>query len=539
VKIWLSFGILGMTLGLLCACTISPAAVPSAAAPTQISRDASVPPRIFFVDADSGPTKGGPGGLGAPISIFGKGFGAARGTSKVMIGEAEAAKYLVWGSGNAHNKDLDLVVVQPGPIKTGGPIKIIVNGFPSNSDYSFTPQHGNIYYLSPSGSDSKSCSEAAPCATVANAVQIMKPGDIVLLRQGTYREGEIWIRSPQGGSADHPKAIKNYPGEEALMDNAARDFYIDADHITVSGLNFRNGKSLVITGWAGRDQRDNKLINNTFAGKISWAAIEITGHDHTLAGNVCDVSGSSVGTMGHCFYVTQGSNLKILYNFASGAPGYGLHIYDERRESKDFQRVIRDVLVEGNIFKGSRQRSGMVIAMTDAGSYGNHIENVTVRNNIFTMNNHAGLVVLGSSAGIAVYNNTFYQNGLLSLYVDSDPNINGVDIRNNLFFQSQNSNCSSECGNFREAHVQIGAKARNVTLAGNSYHPGKASVLGRMDSNPVTGDVLFVNESAQDFHIRQGSSVIARGSTISSVITDHDGRLRPQGKAYDIGAYEH
>jgi hypothetical protein len=506
---------------------------------TEASPGVTVPPRIFFVDVKTGPAKGGPGGLGLPISIFGKGFGATRSNSRVMIGGAEVAAYLVWGSNNAHNRDLDMIVVQPGPVRSGGPITVIVGGVSSNSDHSFSVSPGNIYYLSPTGSDAKACSEAAPCATVTHAISFMKAGDTLLLRHGTYPEGEIWIRSPEGGLADRPKVIKNYPGEEVLMGNAARDFYVDADHITVSGLNFRNGKSLLVVGWASLNQRDNWLINNTFAGTIGWAAIEITGHDHVLAGNVCDVSGSVVGTMGHCYYVTQGSNLKILYNVASGAPGYGIHIYDERRADKDFQRIIRDVLVEGNILKGSRQRSGMIIAMSDSGGYGNRIENVTIRNNIFSANNHAGLVIQGAASGVSVYNNTFYQNGLQALYLDDNTNIRGVDIRNNLFYQSRNSNCSTECGNMREAHLQIGTNARGVAIAGNSYQPGRATILGGSDSNAVTGEVIFLNEAAQDFHIRAGSSVIDRGLTLPSVVTDHDGRLRPHGAAYDIGAFEY
>lgn len=495
-------------------------------------------PKILFTDVRAGATKGGPGNVGVPIAIFGKGFGATRGNSRVTIGGSEVASYLVWGSNNAHNKDLDMIVVQPGPIHDGGPITVTVNGVSSNSDNSFTPTAGSILFLSPSGSDTKSCSEAAPCATVLHAVSIMKPGDTLLLRGGTYAEGEIWIRSPQGGAKDRPKVIKNYPGEEVLMVNAARDFYVDTDDITVSGLNFRNGKALIAVGWASRDQRDNWFVNNTFAGNIGYAAIEITGHDHLLAGNVCDISGSVVGTMGHCYYITQGSNFKVLYNVASGAPGYGIHVYEERREEKDFQRVIRDVLIEGNILTNSKQRSGMIIAISDAGNLGNRIENVTVRNNIFVGNNHAGLVIEGAIENVAVYNNTFYQNGLLGLYDETTSSVHGVDIRNNLFYQSKNSICSAECGNMEQGHIQIGKNIKGVTVSGNSYHPGRPMIIGGTDTNAITGEVHFVNEAERDFHVRSGSSVIDRGQTLPTVLADHDGKPRPQGTAYDIGAFE-
>ena len=526
---------LKLTLVLAALCTFCRLQLLAAAVP---ATPATVPPRIFFVDVESGPVKGGPGNLGIPISIFGKGFGTARGTSRVLIGGTEVARYLIWGSANAHNRDLDMIVVQPGPIHSPGAITVLVDGNSSNSEHSFAPTTGTFYYVSRTGSDGKSCNESAPCATVGHVISEMKAGDVLLMRQGIYPEGEIWIRSPQGGTVGRPKVIKNFPGEEVTLDNAVRHFYVDADYITVSGLNFRNGKSLLVAGWASLDQRGDRFINNTFAGTIEWAAVDLTGHDHVLAGNVCNVSGSTVGTMGHCYYVSQGSNLQILYNVGSGAPGYGLHIYDERRAEKDFRRVIRDVLVEGNILTGSRQRSGMVLDMSDAGGYGNVIQNVTIRNNIFCANNQAGLVLKGSTQGVSIYNNTFYQNGRQGLYVDNDANIRGIDIRNNLFYQSRNSNCSTECG-MPEAHLQVGPRARDITLIGNSYHPGRAIVLGASDSKAVTGTVSFLNEAMLDFHILNSSATIGRGAPLTAVLTDHDGRLRAAGRAQDTGAFEH
>jgi hypothetical protein len=510
----------------------------SGVATAVVRHDANLEPAVFFVDVEAGPAKGGPNNLGVPISIFGKGFGSERGNSTVTIGDSEAASYLVWGTGKGHNNTLDMIVVQPGPRCKGGPITVTVNGKPSNSDHSFVPNSGNIYFIAPNGSDSKRCSLAAPCSTIANVVPMMKPGDSVLLRGGSYAEGEIWIRAFQSGTPGHPKVIKSYPGEQVYLSNGSRGFTVDADYVTVSGLNFQNGKSLSAVAWASRDQHGDKFIDNTFAGVIGWAAVGIVGHDQLLAGNVCDVSDSSVGTMGHCFYVSDGNNLTILYNIARGAPGYGLHIYDEQRSANDFQRIIRNVVVEGNILRESRQRSGMVVAMSDSGGYGNYIENVIIKNNIFAANSHAGLVLQGVARNVKVYNNTFYQNGCLGLYVENDSHISNVDIRNNLIYQSVNSNSSDDCGGSSRPHVQIGAAARDVTLVRNSYNPGPPLVLGAKDTSAITGDIHFVGVTALDFHVQPPSGTIDSGLTLPDVPTDYDGKRRPQGAGYDIGAFE-
>jgi hypothetical protein len=53
-----------------------------------------------------------------------------------------------------------------------------------------------------------------------------------------------------------------------------------------------------------------------------------------------------------------------------------------------------------------------------------------------------------------------------------------------------------------------------------------------------TTSALFVNGSANDYHLRGGSPAIDTGITVSDVLKDLDGNSRPQGAAYDIGAYE-
>jgi hypothetical protein len=47
-----------------------------------------------------------------------------------------------------------------------------------------------------------------------------------------------------------------------------------------------------------------------------------------------------------------------------------------------------------------------------------------------------------------------------------------------------------------------------------------------------------VNPGSFDFHLQATSPAINAGATIASVTIDHQGTNRPQGGAYDIGAYE-
>jgi hypothetical protein len=496
-------------------------------------------PVVLFTDVEAGPTSGGPGNLGVPISLFGRGFGGGRGTSTVTINGVEVASYLIWGANNANNSSLDMIVVQPGPNATAGPIVVHVDGEESPPDHSFTPTNGSIYYVSPGGSDSAPCSEASPCATILHvATSRMQAGDALLVRGGNLTDNEIWIRDVLGhsGQPGRPKVIRNYPGERPVFVIADRPVILEANYIVVSGFHFTGGKSINV-GNVGN--HGNWVINNTFRGVIAWDAASAHGDDHLIAGNDCDVTSSTQGTQGHCYYVSHGQNLRILYNVGRGAPGYGIHIFDQRRSVPDIQRVIANVLVEGNLLAGSPLRSGMIVAMADEGSMGNRVDGVTIRNNIFTGNNHLGLMLTGIVRNIRVHNNTFYKNGRQGIYIGDDPAVDGVDIRNNLIDQTPNANCTSNCSWFQDAHIQKGAQSRNVAVSNNYYAPGPALLIGTSDAAPTTGPAGFVNGDALDFHLQDGSPAIDAGVVLSSVPRDFDGRRRPVGTTYDHGAFEH
>lgn len=57
--------------------------------------------------------------------------------------------------------------------------------------------------------------------------------------------------------------------------------------------------------------------------------------------------------------------------------------------------------------------------------------------------------------------------------------------------------------------------------------------------NLTTHNPQYQDRNIGNFKLRQGSPLIDIGKTISTVTTDADGVLRPQGSGYDIGAYEY
>jgi hypothetical protein len=496
-------------------------------------------PAILFTDVEAGPIQGGPNNLGVPIAIFGKGFGAQQNNSKVTINNLEVASYLVWGQNNAKNPALDMIVVQPGANVTAGSVVVTVAGTSSNSDLSFTPTAGTVYFVAPNGSDTDPCSQNLPCSSILHTVgDVMKPGDAVLVRGGQINDDEVWIRDVLGhsGTPNHPKIVRNYPAEQAVFQKANRPVILDANHITFSGFDFENGKSI---GVGDIGSSGNRVINSSFRGDIAYDAIGTHGNNIVLAGNNCDVSSSSQGTQGHCYYISHGKDLRLLYNVAKGAPGYGIHIFDQQRSTTDFRRIIENVLVEGNLLTASPERSGMIVAMGDEGKIGNHIQSVVIRNNLFVGNNFAGIAIGGNVQDVRIEHNTFYANGRQGITIYNDASINNITVQNNLFDQSANTNCQQNCSWYQIAHLEKGASAQNVLLEHNFYAPGTANVLGTQDSSAQFGIAGFVNPQGLDFHLSDNSPAIDKGMVLPSVKRDFDGRARPMGNGFDPGAFEH
>ena len=60
----------------------------------------------------------------------------------------------------------------------------------------------------------------------------------------------------------------------------------------------------------------------------------------------------------------------------------------------------------------------------------------------------------------------------------------------------------------------------------------------RGSANRAVTAASFVNAAAHDYHLASGSPAIDAGATIGDVTRDRLGTVRPQGRGYDIGAYE-
>jgi hypothetical protein len=138
---------------------------------------------------------------------------------------------------------------------------------------------------------------------------------------------------------------------------------------------------------------------------------------------------------------------------------------------------------------------------------------VTVRNNVIVNNDKSG-IKLYSGSKIAMYNNTIV--GAAGLGIES---YGTADIINNLI-------------------INAGSGPASVSSGTVSYNGYSGSWSGTCN-NCLSGLDSSVFRAAGDYHLASGAAPIDHGTTLSSFNVDFDGISRPQGAAWDIGAYEY
>jgi len=88
-----------------------------------------------------------------------------------------------------------------------------------------------------------------------------------------------------------------------------------------------------------------------------------------------------------------------------------------------------------------------------------------------------------------------------------------------------------------------GSGVVDYNLAWNS-DGSKPTLVPALQPNELSGvDPMFVtytgNYGENDYHLLQSSPAINSGITLNDVTVDFDGISRPQGAAYDRGAFEY
>jgi len=416
-----------------------------------------------------------------------------------------------------------------------------------------------IYYVAPTGKDSNLGTMDQPWQTIQKAADTLVAGDTVYIRAGVYSEQVI----PQNsGSAGQSITYAAYPGEmvtidgtgvtvstyEGLFDLSRRDY------IRVSGLRVIHSDYYgIVADNSSHVTIEHNYVYDTYSSGISsW-----NGNNIIVAGN--EVVGACTGPWQEHISISNTDTFEVrdnlIHDTMPGTDGkegltikdasshgkvYGNHVYNLNHvgiyvdaeaehlfDVEVYQNLVHDV-----------EAMGFSLASEQGGT----LENIRLYNNI-AYNNLVGLWLSACCTethpfqDITVINNTFAYNGRdgwgggIGI---KNTQVQSVTIRNNICSQNIYSQMAADSSILPELTVD-----HNLTDGDRDTESEFQGVDDLVDVSPS-----FVNPSMRNYHLREGSPAIDKGSPTDAPAVDFDGRARPLDgdgsgtAAYDIGAYE-
>ena len=390
--------------------------------------------------------------------------------------------------------------------------------------FSFEIANATIYYVATGGSDSNPGTSTQPLRTIKKGIQSLSAGDTLYVKSGTYAESlrtSGGLSIPNGTSWSNPITIAANPGDivtiKPLKDNAGlwildgqskyliiKGFIIDGGKSALHGIKLEGGTRYVRV-------IDCEVKNSKNSG------ILLTGSNdsyHEFINVKIHHNGSS--NQDHGFYFETGRNLVEKSEIYSNS-GYGGHIYKGTSATTGNNNTIRNNIFHDNNTLGS-WGCGLLI------SSGNGTQ---AYNNI-AYGNFAGFCIFTRVTNARLFNNISYENDTYGIYVGYSTT-SGTTMENNTLYNN------GTYGIFVGNGATISTARNNIAYSNNI----NLSLTNTTSSNNLTTDPSFVNAGGKNFHLQSTSNAIDKGTTISGITIDHDGKPRPKGSQFDVGAYEY
>jgi hypothetical protein len=405
-------------------------------------------------------------------------------------------------------------------------------------------------------------SSAAPLGRIQDAIRVAQPGDTITIRPGTYAE-TLW--TVRGGSAALPirlraegargSTVVTYAGRVLGVSHA----YIQVERLVLDGQ--YSAADTVVVGNSGhfltlRDtevRRSSKdlidirapqgvliegcLIHHALNaaggrtdahGIVAGAARDLTIRNteiHTFSGDGFQIDPGRASP-GWDRVTIEGSRIWLapLPAAANGFPAGtvpGENAVDTKAGSTLPRATItiRDTIAWG--FRG-----GLISNMAAFNLKENinaTVDRVTVYDSEIAFRLRGGGAA-ATGAWVTVKNAVIHDVTKAFRYED---NIQNLKIWNSTIGSGVTSPFQAA------ASGSTGLEVRNLLVLGGSL-PSEAA----HPSNRSTGSDTFVDVNANNYGLVAGSAAVDAGVVVSGVMTDRAGTSRPQGAAYDVGAYE-
>jgi hypothetical protein len=415
---------------------------------------------------------------------------------------------------------------------------------------------GATYYVRTDGNNSNdgSANDAAHAwLTVQHAADVMVAGDTVIVQAGTYAER---VSETTSGTAGNPITYTTnglvHVGGYQLTGN-----YVTVDGFDLTGASVPALSAFVLVQANNVTLRNLSVVNPAhtaiFGIRVMYGNytncwmenIRLTNLwyvNFMMSGNYCTITNCSItSTTSWDAFRILGSNNRIIDNHVTMTRGTDEEHTDLFQAYTTPGDIMTNNVIEGNLFGPFDMQ--VQPSMIDDDSTG-HCADWTWRNNVF----------IGPSAAmhIQVPNFKFYNNVFYGMFTDSgitltgDPGwayANNTIFRNNLWVECGEDPDDPYIGWYTIGSGVTGTDSDYNLVIGTGGGTTKIGfVAGGREVHSLNGvSPLFVDPGsflAPAYKLEEGSPCLNAGTTIASFNFDYDGTTRPQGAAWDMGAYE-
>lgn len=400
------------------------------------------------------------------------------------------------------------------------------------------------YYVAPNGNNNNPGTAIQPWATLQKAVDAVAPGDVIIVRAGTY----AGCRIGKSGTANLPITLKAEPSARPLINSLAST---NRHQSLIEIENF----DLRVSYW---------VIDGFEISGAPRHGVDIRNADYITVQNCFSHNNGSTSVRGDGIFLGFSERPTLQFNELSFNSEHGLYHsnsadYPTIRGNRLHHNTNAGIHINGDLSQGGDGvisfgliEKNVIWENGAGGGSGINCDGLSdsiIRNNLLFANRASGisLYAIDAAAGASrnqVLHNTIIQaaSGRWCLNIPAADGVaspTGNVVKNNIFIHpGTRGSVTTYSASALQSDYNIVVN-RFSQDDGNTFITLSAWQAAGQDQHSIvsTPETLFVDVANNNYRLKTGSPALNAGTSVA-VTEDADGVPRPQGFAADIGCYE-
>jgi parallel beta-helix repeat protein len=389
------------------------------------------------------------------------------------------------------------------------------------------------YVVDPNGNDAFAGTAVAPWKTLQHAANAVGAGDTVTVHAGNYAGFQLTT----SGTAAAPIEFDAQPGVFITSPvSAQRPDGINLEGASYAIIDGFNVNGMPEAGLRTVTAQFVTLRNNHADGNGKWGILTGFVDDLDIESNVMSNS-----LQQHGIYVSNSGDRPVVKNnIVFGNHDSGIQLNADASQGGD--GIITGAVVSGNVIYNNGVGGGGAFNLDG-------VQNSLFENNLLYNNHSSGfsLYMIDGAQGSknnVIVNNTVDEASDGRWAMNIQDGSTGNTLRNNILMNENPGHGAIDISQDSLSGLTSDYDAvisKFTTDGGNSVKTlAQWQAATNQDAHTIasTAGALFQNPAGGDYHLLANSAAINAGTSTSAPSIDLDGKPRPIGGAFDIGAYE-